>query len=595
MSKRCFGHIQPNSQSHTMKNTSFLIILCLVIQSCTEPHHDLLITNINVIDVATGEVLPNRIVAIDGDSITAIYSKTIKPGKETEVVDGSGKYLIPGLWDMHVHNNWNYEDTNDLWLANGVTGAREMWGDMVIKKKMEQERTSGIPIIDIYSAGVIIDGAPRIWPTSDEVISPEEATALVKCQVEQGADFIKIYSLLDRACFDAIAQTSKELGLPFAGHVPRQIHIREAAAAGMQTMEHLFGLEELAAHDTIIAQSKEMKNSFSSIAATHHIFSHLDTNLLDASLLELQKSGVWMSPTMTAAKGQYLKYNKDFISDKRVEYLPGDMIFEWNPYAQFGPKPDSLGLAKREDLWKFQFEMLKALVRTNTPIIAGTDYPNPWAFPGFSLHDELEMYVEAGMSPLQALQTATLNPSKLMKNEKIGTVKKGNLASLVLLNQNPLEDINAVRAIESVVLRGKIYKRDALDSMLENTKRRAGLPDASVLIEKLREEGNLPNSLMGLSSELETLGDTYNLMSLGWEIYGLAMSYMNNQEFENAFLILQSITQLYPNDQYAWSSYADGFLTQGDTLNAVQYYQKALDIYPCNLDIQKKITEISSK
>jgi imidazolonepropionase-like amidohydrolase len=578
-----------------MKRIYFVIGFATLIFSCTSPQHDLLITNVNIIDVVTGEVLSNRTVAIDGDSISAIYNKSIKPGKHTEVVDGTGKYLIPGLWDMHVHNNLNYEYTNDLLLANGVTGAREMWGDMTFRKKMDEERVSGKPIIDIYSAGVIIDGVPRIWPGSDEVISPEEAISLVKCQVEQGADFIKIYSLLDKACFDAIAQTSKELGVPFAGHVPRQIPIRAAAAAGMQTMEHLFGLEELAAHDSIIAQSKEMKNSFSSIAATHHIYSHLDTTLLDAALLELQKSGVWMSPTMTAAKGQYLKYNKDFISDKRVEYLPGDMIFEWNPYLQIGPKPDSIEIAKREDLWKFQFEMLKALVRTNTPIIAGTDYPNPWTFPGFSLHDELEMYVEAGMSPLQALQTATLNPSKLMKNEKIGTVKKGNLASLVLLNQNPLEDINAVRAIESVVLRGKIYKRDALDSMLENTIRRAGLPDASVLIDKLKEEGNLPNSLMGLSSELETLGDTYNLMSLGWEIYGLAMSYMNNQEFENAILVLQSITQLYPNDQYAWSSYADGFLTQGDTLNAVQYYQKALDIYPCNLDIQKKLTEISSK
>jgi imidazolonepropionase-like amidohydrolase len=578
-----------------MKKLIIIFAFGLGLLSCSNPQHDLLITHVNVIDVVTGEVLPNRTVAIDGDEITAIYTKTITPGKDTEVVDGTGKYLIPGLWDMHVHNNWNYEYTNDLMLANGVTGAREMWGDMTVRKKMKEERISGKPIIDIYSAGVIIDGAPRIWPTSDEVISPEEAIALVKCQVEQGADFIKVYSLLDRACFDAIAQTAQELGVPFAGHVPRQIHIKDAAAAGMQTMEHLFGIEELAAHDSIIAQSKEMQNSFSSTAVKHHIYNHLDTTLLDAALLEMQKSGVWMSPTMTAARGQYLKYNKDFIADTRVEYLPGDMIFEWNPYVQIGPKPDSIEISKREDLWKFQFEMLKALVRTNTPIIAGTDYPNPWAFPGFSLHDELEMYVQAGMSPLHALQTATLNPSKLIKNDKIGTVKKGNLASLVLLNQNPLEDINAVRAIECVVLRGKLFKREALDSMLENTKRRAGLPNASVLIEKLKEEGNLPGSLIGLSSELETLGESYNLMSLGWELYGLAMSYMGNQEFENAFLVLQSITELYPDDQNVWNSYADGFLAKGDTLNAIQYYQKALDIYPCNLDIQKKLTEISSK
>jgi imidazolonepropionase-like amidohydrolase len=572
-----------------MKKLFIIFVFSVILVSCSNPQHELLITNVNVIDVVTGEVLPNRTVAIDGDEITAIYTKTINPGKNLEVVDGTGKYLIPGLWDMHVHNNWNYEYTNDLLLANGVTGAREMWGNMAIRKKMDEERISGRPIIDIYSAGVIIDGAPRIWPGSDEVISPEDAAALVKCQVEQGAEFIKIYSRLDSATFYAIAQTSKELGVPFAGYVPSQVHIRDAAAAGMQTMEHLLGLEEMAAHDSIISQSKEMKTSFRSTPATYHIYSHLDSNLLDSSLLELQKSNVWMSPTMTTARGYYLKYNKDFIADKRVEYLPGDMIFDWNPYLQFGLKPDSIEIAKREDLWKFHFEMLKALVRTNTPIIAGTDYPNPWAFPGFSLHDELEIYVKAGMSPLQALQTATLNPSRLMKNEKIGTVKKGSLASLVLLNNNPLENINAVRAIESVVLRGKLFTRDALDSMLENTKRRAGLPDASVLIEKLLEEGNLPNSLMGLSDELETLGDTYNLMSLGWEIYGLAMSYLSNQEHENALLVLQSITQLYPYDQLAWSSYADGYLAKGDTTKAVFHYQKALDIYPCNQEIKKKL------
>ncbi|WP_009034508.1 amidohydrolase [Indibacter alkaliphilus] len=119
-----------------MKKLSLFALLGWIFLACSSPSHELLLSNVNVIDVVTGEVLPNRTVAIDGDEITAIYTKIIKPQAGTEVVDGTGKYLIPGLWDMHVHNNWNYEDTNDLLVANGVVGAREMWGDMEIRKKM---------------------------------------------------------------------------------------------------------------------------------------------------------------------------------------------------------------------------------------------------------------------------------------------------------------------------------------------------------------------------------------------------------------------------------------------------------------------------
>lgn len=126
---------EPQNQKH-MKKLTLFTLLGWIIFACSSPSHDLLITNVNVIDVVTGEVLPNRTVTIDGDEITAIYNKTIKPSKGTEVVDGTDKYLIPGLWDMHVHNNWNYEDTNDLLVANGVVGAREMWGNMKIRKKM---------------------------------------------------------------------------------------------------------------------------------------------------------------------------------------------------------------------------------------------------------------------------------------------------------------------------------------------------------------------------------------------------------------------------------------------------------------------------
>jgi len=575
-----------------MKKVSFLLAMSAFIFSCTSPHHDLLITNVFIIDVATGEILPNRTVAIDGDEITAIYTKSIKPGKQTVVVDGSGKYLIPGLWDMHVHHNWNYDDTNELLLANGVTGAREMWGDMGIKRKMEEERAAGKPIIDIYTAGVIIDGAPQIWPGSDEVTDPADAAALVRCQIEQGADFIKIYSRLDSACFYAIAETAKELGVPFAGHVPVRVPIADATAAGMHTMEHLYGLEQLAAHDTIVAQSNQMRKSGKYVEGLFHILTHIDTVRLDQGVAELVKTGTWFSPTMVTARGFYFQYDSAFTADQRVKYLPKHLIWNWYPSRMFGPKPDGKALAMREALWQLNLAILRSLVRNGASIIAGTDYPNSWSFPGFGLHDELDIYVQAGMTPLQALQTAALNPSKVMNNEKIGGIEKGKLASLVLLNSNPLDDINALRHIESVILRGSVYDRNALDAMLANAKRRASLPGADQLIETLRDNGQLSASLHMLETRIDSLSAHYCLTDLEWEINRLGYSLLADSAFAEAQEVFALNTRMYSHSQNVWDSYGDSFLQQGDTATAMIWYQKALDIYPCTRLIEAKLLDL---
>ncbi len=575
-----------------MSRLSIFPLVLVLVLSCTNPQHDLLITNVNVIDVATGEVLPNRTLAIDGDEITAIYTKSIKPGKQTVVVDGAGKYLIPGLWDMHVHNNWNYDDTNELLLANGVTGAREMWGDMGIKRKMEEERSAGKPIIDIYTAGVIIDGAPQIWPGSDEVTDPADAAALVRCQIEQGADFIKIYSRLDSACFYAIAETAKELGVPFAGHVPVRVPIADATAAGMHTMEHLYGLEQLAAHDTIVAQSNEMRKSGKYVEGLYHILTHIDTMRLDHAVAELVKTSTWFSPTMVTARGFYFEYDSAFTADPHVQYLPGHLISGWYPARQFGPKPDSTALAQRMALWQLNLAILRSLVRNGASIVSGTDFPNSWSFPGFSMHDELEIYVQAGMTPLQALQSATLNPSMVMGNEKIGGIEKGKLASLVLLNSNPLDDINALRHIESVILHGSVYDRNALDSMLANAKRRASLPGADQLIETLRDNGQLSASLHMLETRIDSLSAHYCLTDLEWEINRLGYSLLADSAFAEAQEVFALNTRMYPHSQNAWDSYGDSFLQVGDTATAITWWQKAVDIYPCSQAVQKRFAAI---
>ncbi|MCC5929269.1 MAG: amidohydrolase family protein, partial [Cyclobacteriaceae bacterium] len=239
------------------------------------------------------------------------------------------------------------------------------------------------------------------------------------------------------------------------------------------------------------------------------------------------------------------------------------------------------------------FQILTILIENKAQIIAGTDYPNPWAFPGFSMHDELEIYVQAGMTPLQALQTATLNPAKVMNNDRIGSVEKGKLASLVLLNSNPLDDINAIREIETVILRGEVFDRKALDEMLDHTQEKAALPSVYQLILALQSDGNMPGDFLALESKLDSLSEKYNLTGLEFLVNGIGYSYLGENDFENAIQVLELNNRLYPKSQNVWDSYAEVFLMQGDTTKAVQYYQKALDIYPCNQEIEKRLLALN--
>lgn len=569
-----------------MRTFIFHLLVGALLLSCSSPSHDLLITNVNVIDVVTGEVFPNRTVAIDGDKITAIYTKTINPQAGTEVIDGTDKFLIPGLWDMHVHNNWNYEDTNDLLVANGVVGAREMWGNMAIRKKMDEERTSGKPIIDIYSAGVLTDGAPKIWPSSAEVTTPEEAEALVRCQVAQGADFIKVYSLLDSACFFTIGKTATELGVPFSGHVPDAVSIIDALAAGMLTSEHLYGLQELGYSDRKLKEVDSLFEVGNRIEALQKGLKFFDLSAMKEKLQKLDLSKHWFSPTMVTNRGVRSMQDSVFTSDPRISYLPNYMTEDWKPRRTMGSQRMMPSLALMQQLYQNDFQILTILIESKAQIIAGTDYPNPWAFPGFSMHDELEIYVQAGMTPLQALQTATLNPAKVMNNDRIGSVEKGRLASLVLLNSNPLDDINAIREIESVVLRGKVFDRSALDEILQEAKNRAELPS---LMEWFQTVQDVPQALLALENKLDSMSTKYHLSGLEFLINYVGYNLLGENDLDQAMEIFALNTRMHPHSQNVWDSYAEIFLMQGDTANAIQYYQKALDIYPCNQEVEKRL------
>lgn len=452
----------------------FALFLIFNAVQAQEVNHDLLVQNVTIIDVKTGDAHSGRSVGIDGDKITKIYEADVKASADTQTIDATGKFIIPGLWDMHTHYFWNYTSSNPALIANGVTGIREMWGNIeVIKMVRDQTAAGNMVAPDIYTAGAIIDGTPPIWPGSAGVGNAEEAIAEVDKQIAQGVDFLKVYSRLTKEAYYAIAEKSKEANIPFAGHIPSSITIWEAMEAGQYSSEHMYGIleavnsnpEELAAQPSPFSE-KSMEL----------MVDNFDEDLFDSLATVMAKSEMWLSPTLTVLRSIANLDDSTYTNDPRLKYVPAFMTASWNPANDFRFKgrPASFYKTSRKN-YKFQLSLMGKLADKGVKIIAGTDFANPYCFPGFSLHDELALMVEGGMSTLQALQAATINAAIFQgKESQFGTVENGKLASLVLLNANPLADISNTQKIETVILRGKVMDRTALDKLLVSAQKLSG-------------------------------------------------------------------------------------------------------------------------
>ncbi len=427
-----------------------------------------LIKNVRLIDVEKGIVEENRSVAISGEEIIAVYDGDVNAGESVNVIDASGKYLIPGLWDMHTHYNWNYHFFNPVLIANGVTGVREMWGIPDTVKSIRDRTEAGkILGLDIYSAGSIIDGVPPIWPGSSGVADSAEAVAEVRKQVEEGMDFLKVYSLLSRESYFAIVEEARKNDIPFAGHVPSSISMWEAIEAGQQSAEHFYGILEACTSDPEKLQ-EQAKKGFSSPEKANFLVDGFDQAIFDSLATVLAKSDTWLSPTLVVLRNISNLDDSTITQDPRMEYIPSFFDQMWNRGSS--RSKEHYDAARRK--FELELSLMGDLEKAGVKILAGTDYPNPFCFPGFSLHDELELMVIGGMSNAAALRAATLNPALFMKkDDTFGSIQKGKKASLVLLDENPLADINNVRTVNAVFLRGKYLNRSKLDSLLEETKK----------------------------------------------------------------------------------------------------------------------------
>ncbi|HEY7213451.1 MAG TPA: amidohydrolase family protein [Thermoanaerobaculia bacterium] len=471
-----------------MKKLLLLLLLpVLPAPSSPQAPRPLVFTHVTVIDMTGAPPSPDMTVVIAGDRITELgKSKAVRAPEGAQVVDATGKFMIPGLWDMHVH--WFNKDYLPLFIANGVTGIRMMWG-MPLHHQWRREIEQGAllgPRMSIASA--IVDGPKPIWPGSIAVGTDAEGRQAVIKSKQEGADFIKVYSRLPREAYFAIADEAKKQGIPFAGHVPETVSVIEASDAGQKSIEHFTSfMEACSTREEELRKARadawanlpegQARPSRASLRPlSRQMLDTFSPEKANALFARLARNHTWQCPTLVVQRNMAFIKDPAIHDDPRVKYMPPGIASGWDPTGDFRLQDRT---QEDYDLARAAYKKLTELVvpmrRAGVEFLAGTDVINPYCFPGFSLHDELTLLVQAGLSPMEALQAATLNPARFLDKEKdLGTVAKGKIADLVVLEANPLADIGNSRKIDAVVLNGKLFPKPELQKMLADVEALAG-------------------------------------------------------------------------------------------------------------------------
>jgi imidazolonepropionase-like amidohydrolase len=375
------------------------------------------------------------------------------------VVDASGEFLIPGLWDMHVH--WADEEYLATFTAHGITGVRIMGGFPIHldwRRRIESGDEVG-PRMRI--AGPFVDGAKPTYPVASiAVASPADARSAVQLTKSIGYDFVKVYSGLGRDAFFALADECRRLGIPFAGHVPDGVGADEFAEQGGVSIEHLRRV------DFACADLVEDPNNPPNLAVVANAYDPLKAATVFAVFKQAQ---TWQCPTLVVSRKQ-LAGNPGLLGDPNLVYLPPSIQAYYRTLTLTPRRPpdEAAAILGNEQI------MVSAMQAAGVGLLAGTDTPTYGVLPGVGLHEELALLVDAGLSPLQALQAATVNAATFLGlGTDLGTVEPGKLADLVLLDANPLEDIRNTSSIHAVVQNGKLLTRQDLDGMLADLEAKA--------------------------------------------------------------------------------------------------------------------------
>jgi imidazolonepropionase-like amidohydrolase len=578
----------------------FVFIACHPGTSVRRP---LAFTHVTVIDGTGAPAKPNLTVIVTGDRITDMGEANVVPvPKAAEVVNGSGKFLIPGLCDMHVHGATTEtfgvptDSMYRLYLANGVTCVRDMWGPLDANTFRKGLAESHVEAPHLYLASPIVDGSPPVWPGSIAVSTPEEARKVVDQQKHNGAEFIKVYNNLSRGEYFAIINESRRQHIPVVGHVPTAITAWEASAAGQRSIEHLMGIPL-----AVSRRENELRSRW--LAAKSHQTQNLimlealhayDARKAQRLFSEFIKNGTWQVPTLTVLHSIGMLNNPQFTNDPRLRYVSRTLRDAWNPQNDFRLRAwTQADFARMRVLFGYDERIVGAMFHAGVPILAGTDVLNPYCFPGFSLHDELRLLVESGLPPMAALQTATRNPARFLGREAhAGTVEKGKIADLLLLDANPLDDIRNTTKIAGVVLAGRYFRRASLNNMLAEAEKMAARKSVADALWKTIQDKGVSAGLEQYQRLKATESGAYDFGED--ELNGLGYRLIGVKKIKEAIEVLKVNVEAYPISANVYDSLGEAYVDDGDTGLAVKNYRKSLELNPWNKKTLERLKQLGS-
>jgi imidazolonepropionase-like amidohydrolase len=447
-----------------MKVTSILMTAVMLAVTTAYAESTVFI-NVNVIPMTSDTVLGGRTVIVSDGEITAIGDVDATPVPENAVViDGTDRYLIPGLAEMHGHvpgaGSGSLDRILRLYVANGITTVRGMLGQpshLELRYALKKGEKLGPRL---FTSGPSLNGR--------SVTGPEQAISMVEQQHEAGYDFLKIHPGLTREEFDAMAATADRLGMRFAGHVPEDVGIERALEAGIATIDHLDGYME-----SLLRPHDDPSGGLSGLFGVF-IADQADETKIPGIVAATVEAGTWNVPTDSLFRhwASSEADPDDMVDWPEMKYMPEETVERWRRSKRqllgdvnYHPETAARGVALRQQL-------ILELHRNGAGLLLGSDSPQIFNVPGFAIHRELEYLVDAGLTPYEALRTGTANPSRFFGSpDDFGVIKTGAGADLILLDANPLDDIANTRRIHGVMVRGRWLSRSELDDILDNLAR----------------------------------------------------------------------------------------------------------------------------
>lgn len=398
--------------------------------------------NVNVIPMTSDRVLPKQNVIVRDGRIVSVDRRLAKLPDGATVIDGSGKFLTPGLAEMHGHIPPMTAPANVIdavlfqYVANGITTVRGMLGHPGQLELREKSRRGTIDAPNLYLAGPSFNG--------QTVNSPEEAIARVRQQKREGWDLLKVHPGLTRDEYDAMARTAREEMMRFGGHVPAEVGLLHAIEMGQETFDHVDGYVEYLEGDK----------------------GPVDRKKLDAIVKKSREAGVWIVPTMALWEVLLGTIDlKTLLGYEELKYVPQSTIDQWT--KAYDQRLETMPREAARNIAANRIRILRALNEGGVKILMGTDAPQQFSVPGFSLHRELQWMKRAGMTPYQIMVSGTRHVGEYFKEQdSFGTIEPGKRADLLLLDANPLQDIGNVARISGVMVNGRWYPRAAIDARL---------------------------------------------------------------------------------------------------------------------------------